>query len=536
MRRAGIVKLARNVVGKYHNIQTSRDSVAQHKKLPDETFTTIETSRGKRIVRRLDHLYLPEIRNVNFQLVKEILNAAGIEYWVYERPWPNAHIFNLLDSDFDDALSVLANHSKLEHWYFREIAESGRPRGSEKILPNLKSYDQVGGFSLYEYVRPRVSDSFGAGPRQGVRFIKWTTDEATGEIVAGIWNPVSRRLPNPALNPADFEYAEEEFSQPLGHSVTFPIDVVLTWVNGDDPAWNSRKNQALGIEDPSDHVLDASDTARFESFDELRYCLRSIEQFAPWVRKIFIVTDRQRPTWLMESCRLKVIDHSEIWENADDLPVFNSHAIEANIHRIDGLSEHYLYMNDDFILGRPISPDLFFHPGGTSKVFYSKALVEFGPISDLDNVSTVAAKNARALLNSVDLPVMNRKFYHAPYALRKSVVEEICALFPDAIAATSTSKFRSTTDVALSGSLYFQYGLAKGYVVPGKIRYGYIDPAAPQGLNRLRRLASSRNLDTLVINDGSQATTVEQREQIRVAIPELLSSFLPVPSSFEASK
>ena len=79
--------------------------------------------------------------------------------------------------------------------------------------------------------------------------------------------------------------------------------------------------------------------------------------YAPWVRNIYLVTDDQVPDWLDTSCPdVKVVSHREIFANQADLPTFNSHAIESQIHRIEGLSEHFLYLNDDFFVGRPLSP------------------------------------------------------------------------------------------------------------------------------------------------------------------------------------
>src|SRR5690606_32516544 len=112
---------------------------------------------------------------------------------------------------------------------------------------------------------------------------------------------------------------------------------------------------------------------RFQSRHELKYSLRSLEMFAPWVNRIYLVTDQQTPEWLDTGARgLTVVDHREIFDDVDKLPVFNSNAIISQLHRIEGLSEHYIYLNDDVFFGRPCRPELFFTSGGIAKLFPSR--------------------------------------------------------------------------------------------------------------------------------------------------------------------
>ena len=95
--------------------------------------------------------------------------------------------------------------------------------------------------------------------------------------------------------------------------------------------------------------------------------------FASWARRIWIVTDQQVPRWLKPDERLRVVDHREIFADPAALPVFNSHAIESQLHHIPGLAERYLYLNDDMLFGAPVRPEHFFHGNGLSKVFVSRA-------------------------------------------------------------------------------------------------------------------------------------------------------------------
>ena len=146
----------------------------------------------------------------------------------------------------------------------------------------------------------------------------------------------------------------------------FPIDIVYLWVDGSDPAWRAKLNRHK-----VDCVLQSeqvSGESRWRNNDELRYSLRSIELYAPWINHIYIVTDNQCPEWLdTNNPKISIIDHRDILPN-DALPVFNSQAIESCIYKIPGLSEHFILGNDDTMFVMPTTPDPFFKEDGTAIV------------------------------------------------------------------------------------------------------------------------------------------------------------------------
>jgi len=114
---------------------------------------------------------------------------------------------------------------------------------------------------------------------------------------------------------------------------------------------------------------------RFADNDELKYSLRSVEKFVPWVRKVFIVTNGQIPSWLdIHHPRIKLVTHEEIFVNKSHLPTFSSPAIESHIHRIPGLSKKFIYMNDDVFFGAPVWPDDFFTHSQGHKIYLSWAV------------------------------------------------------------------------------------------------------------------------------------------------------------------
>ncbi|XP_070199901.1 N-acetylglucosamine-1-phosphotransferase subunits alpha/beta-like [Littorina saxatilis] len=111
-------------------------------------------------------------------------------------------------------------------------------------------------------------------------------------------------------------------------------------------------------------------SSRFEDNEELRYSLRSLEMFAPWIRHVFIITNGQIPHWInLDSPRISVVTHQELFPNKSDLPTFSSPAIESHLHRIPGLSDKFLYLNDDVMFGSEVWPDDFFSYATGQKLY-----------------------------------------------------------------------------------------------------------------------------------------------------------------------
>jgi hypothetical protein len=165
------------------------------------------------------------------------------------------------------------------------------------------------------------------------------------------------------------------------------IDVVYTWVNGSDPVWLKKKTywSNLGINksvnDTDTSKADESNSAnRYRDNNELKYSIRSIERYAPWVRNIYLVTDNQIPNWLnLENDRLIMVTHSDIFPNKSHLPVFSSPAIESHLHRIHGISKKFIYFNDDVFLGARVLPDDFFALDDSHKLRFAWEVPKCAP-------------------------------------------------------------------------------------------------------------------------------------------------------------
>ena len=138
----------------------------------------------------------------------------------------------------------------------------------------------------------------------------------------------------------------------------YEIDCVILWVDGADEKWKKRKD--FYSREFVEFQQDAGDD-RFRDWDTLRFLYRGLDKFAPWFRRIYLVTDRQVPAWLnLNDNKIYVVDHREFIPE-EYLPTFNSHTIEMNLHRIKGLSEYFVYFNDDMFLLNRVEPQLFFN-------------------------------------------------------------------------------------------------------------------------------------------------------------------------------
>jgi hypothetical protein len=324
----------------------------------------------------------------------------------------------------------------------------------------------------------------------------------------------------------------DEFAHPGVDHLPFPIDAVYTWVEGSDPAWQARKAAALGVQVTGEISHLAGNDSRYASRDELRYSMRSVAAYAPWIRHVYLVTDDQVPAWLDPSHPgITVVSHREIFGDTGSLPTFNSHAIESRLHRIEGLSEHFLYFNDDMMLGRPVPPTTFFLPNGIARFFVSPAQLEAGPPGPDDAPVNAAGKNNREIMLERHGCAITQKMRHAPYALRRSVLAEIEAELPDRVLATAAHPFRHPGDLSIASSLHQYWAYRTGRAVVGDLTFTYADLAHPATPTKMRELLTRRDVDAFCLNDTDSATVsaVEQRAMMG----EFLPAYFPFRSPFE---
>ena len=138
------------------------------------------------------------------------------------------------------------------------------------------------------------------------------------------------------------------------------IDFVITWVDMNDPKWKQDFAKYAG---KIDNKKNETTEARFRDHGLLKYWFRGVDKFAPWVRNIHFVTCGQQPEWLDTSHpKLRMVNHED-YIPRQFLPCFNSNVLEIYMHKIPGLSEHFVYFNDDFFITNRVSEERFFTNG-----------------------------------------------------------------------------------------------------------------------------------------------------------------------------
>ncbi|GAA2623189.1 stealth family protein [Paractinoplanes durhamensis] len=492
----------------------------------------------RRVAARVTERATPAgVRRENLDRVVTALETAGIDWFRVPVHSVTGSAVAVPEKDRNRVISLLETLSASAAGMLEVVGPKGRygrrGRRTATVLRLSRPVTDPGGSLVF-------------GPEYGCEIEFWR--EVNGNLVGPRSNPVADVVPadEPVAEASEHVYGSfsapsdpasyrtrEIFTMVSPDRVAFPIDVVYTWVDGGDPEWRENKARAIGENDWVAEVSGlACNDSRYASRDELRYSLRALHAFAPWVRHIFLVTADQVPAWL-DTTRpdLTVVSHREIFGDTGRLPTFNSQAIESRLHRIPGLAEHFLYLNDDVFLARPVPPEMFFTPGGLTRFFPSTALVDSAPRRDDDPPANSAGKNNRRLIQQAFGRVLTRKMKHTPHPSRRSVLAEIELRFAEQVTATAAHPFRHPEDVSLLSSLQQYYSYLTGRAAPGEIKYMYTDLADAGTPMRLARVLHDRHLDAFCLNDTD--STAESAAEQAALLGEFLPAYLPFPSPYE---
>ena len=232
----------------------------------------------------------------------------------------------------------------------------------------------------------------------------------------------------------------------VGKNENYPVDMVYLWCE-DNPEraqlreeW--KKKMGLVARKISPEVMGK---ARYVSNDELKYSLRSVEKYAPWVNKIYIITDNQVPKWLnLKHPKIKIIDHKEIIPE-DIRPVFSSVAIEYAIPNIPDLSEHFIYANDDMMFANPVKKEDFFKNGKPIYIFSKSLPQKIAPCQNYLFTINSAYKLASSRFSKYK--ALRRESHHNIDPYVKSTMIEVNEKFKKELYNTMRSRFRSNDDI-----------------------------------------------------------------------------------------
>lgn len=258
------------------------------------------------------------------------------------------------------------------------------------------------------------------------------------------------------------------------------IDVVYTWVNNKDPHWIEMYKKTLSNVDSRNFFhKSVNDEGRYTFRNELYYSILSVIKYAPWVNRIYVVTNCTIPKEILSiDSRVTYIGHEVIFPELKSLPTFNSHAIECHIHRIPNLTEHFIYFNDDVFLCSPSKKSDFFPKDQYINIFPSKNMIPYHLATNIKPVDS-AAVNAGNLLRRDFNYEPKHKLHHAPFPILKSVMKEIQQRYSCEVRETSNNKFRNINDIPFATTLHAYYCAAKNIGNFVDVKSRYIDISHP---------------------------------------------------------
>lgn len=324
------------------------------------------------------------------------------------------------------------------------------------------------------------------------------------------------------------------------YPITFPIDIVYTWVDSDDPKFQEKR---LSYQAELDDTViknkpEVTDIARFQSRDELKYSIRSVLKYAPWVNHIYIVTNGQVPRWLdTEFEKVTVVPHSEILEERH-LPTFNSHVIESALYKIPNLSEHYIYFNDDVMLTRPLAPNYFFTSNGIVKLFVTNARLPNGGRNLKDTPTQWAAKNSRELLYKETGFWVEHMFAHTFHPQLKSIHRKIETLWAESLEQCRKNRFRDVNDLNSATFLHHHFALISGNAMATRTKCIYFNIRSPEATKFYATLNSRKGTDlaphSICLNDHVSGNKNFLKDY-EIKLQNFLEGYYPEPSEAEIS-
>lgn len=327
------------------------------------------------------------------------------------------------------------------------------------------------------------------------------------------------------------------------------IDFVITWVNMDDPEWQS---EFLKYSSNKNNTKNGVSKARFRDYGFLKYWFRGVEKFAPWVRTIHFVTGGQKPEWLDENNpKIHLVNHKDFIPQ-EFLPTYNSVVIERYMYRIPGLAEHFVYFNDDFYIISPIQPERFFLNGLPRDI----AVFTYNPSW---SQWYVRIKNNIRLINQHfnKKEVMERwhdkwfdksygskarwnyllKYYNKFITLRvphnaqpylKSTFEDVWANVGKELTETSSNRFRAETDY--TPELFRIWQICKGNFEPyNTYKDTKMFPLMVKPKKAVKAIYE-QSYSLICLNDNVH---IRNYEQVMEELSKAFQSILPEPSEFE---
>ena len=312
----------------------------------------------------------------------------------------------------------------------------------------------------------------------------------------------------------------------------YDVDLVYLWVDGNDPKFQKLKDSYKELQEEK-FSTQSSGSGRYEQVDELKYSLRSVERYLPWIHHVYIVTSRQTPEWInLDNPKITIIDDSELIP-AEYEPVFNSNAIESVIYKIPNLTEHFLYSCDDMFVNRPLKKSFFFNNGKIIiRLFQQK-------VSNNNRLYVLQLRHALDLIKrdfgyvSMFSTLIFRP-HHNIDAYLKSDYEACAKHFEKEYTETLTHRFRKETSVQRFIVSIYSYIKDHAEI---KIVERELKEYRPEKTDSLYISNTQRNLFGLLIHYNPALFCINDTEfsttEDRMYVKSFLKKRFPIKSSYE---
>ena len=326
------------------------------------------------------------------------------------------------------------------------------------------------------------------------------------------------------------------------------IDFVIAWVDGDDPAWRAEKEKY------DLRPSKGSAEVRFRDWNNLRYWFRGVEKFAPWVRKIHFVTWGHLPKWLnTDNPKLHIVNHRD-YIPGKYLPTFNSHTIELNFHRIEGLAENFVYFNDDMFLTNEVTEEDFFIEGepcdvyGLNCLYFAEdsiAHINGSNVAEINkhfgSSKRVISKNRskwyspeNSFKNNFKTLMLSRwdwfpgfHYDHLPTSFKKSTFDEVWNSCGKALDRTCRCRFRSDLNVNQWLMKYWQ--MCSGVSIPRR-EIGHCYHLKDEDIRPMCDDIIKQKYKVICVNDTAMTTEFDKKCKM---LRKSFYSILPEKSGFE---
>jgi len=340
--------------------------------------------------------------------------------------------------------------------------------------------------------------------------------------------------------------------------MTDKLDFVVTWLDSSDPQWQKECNKYKGITQEGDQS-----SARFRDWDLFKFWFRAVENYAPWVNKVFLITNGTFPKWINPNHpRLVLVKHSD-YIPPKFLPTFNSCTIELHMNKIKDLSEHFVYFNDDMYINAPIAPDYYFKDGlpcdNNAESFLNvpkynpidrftimiSMMVDIGVLNAHFDRREVCRQSTKrwfgphlgksGLLNALVLKLYNQERFvgfnwkHLEQPYLKSIFDEVWEKEP-AMLEESCTRFRE--EVILNPYIFRYWQFASNRFYPVSLglarKYRTVKEQMPKILSAIK----NTKIMSLCIND-TPICTDEEFAQYKEDLHKVFNEKFPRKSSFE---